>query len=29
MELRQFLEAEKIQVIGYREFVQDFVKTTP
>src|ERR1700678_1534391 len=28
-ELRQFLEAEKIQVIGYREFVQDFVTKQP
>jgi predicted glycoside hydrolase/deacetylase ChbG (UPF0249 family) len=28
-ELRQFLESEKIQVIGYREFVQDFVTKQP
>jgi chitin disaccharide deacetylase len=28
-EFRQFLEAEKIQVIGYREFVQDFLKKQP
>ncbi|MGB6384603.1 MAG: ChbG/HpnK family deacetylase [Terriglobales bacterium] len=29
VELRQFLEKEKIQVIGYRQFVQDFADKRP